>query len=228
MKKLLSLVITSTLFFSVASFALTLRTDEDKLSYTIGNQLGASFLKNGESLNPALVMQGLQDGLSGRKPDLSPAQQQQVLMMYQKQMMMKAQQKMQAQSGDNQKAGEAFLAANAKKSGVQVTKSGLQYKVIDAGKGAQPKATDTVTVDYEGTLINGKVFDSSYARGKPAQFPVNQVIPGWTEALQMMHTGATWMLYIPSNLAYGTQGAPMAGIGPNTVLIFKVHLISIQ
>lgn len=124
-------------------------------------------------------------------------------------------------------AGEAFLQQNKKKQGVVTTASGLQYKVMTEGKGEKPKATDIVTVNYEGKLINGKEFDSSYKRGEPATFPVNGVIAGWTEALQLMPVGSTWELYIPASLAYGAEGAPPA-IGSNETLIFKVQLLSVK
>lgn len=133
----------------------------------------------------------------------------------------------QMQSTDAKKAGDAFLAANKAKPGVVTTSSGLQYKVLTPGNGQKPTATDVVTVDYAGTLINGKEFDSSYKRGEPATFPVNGVIPGWTEALQLMNKGSTWELYIPASLAYGDQGAPPV-IGPNETLVFKVHLIDVK
>lgn len=129
---------------------------------------------------------------------------------------------MQAQS-----AGDAFLATNKTKPGVVTLSDGLQYKVLVEGNGPRPTANDVVTVDYAGKLINGTEFDSSYKRGEPTSFPVNAVIPGWVEALQLMKVGSTWELYIPSSLAYGEQGAPPA-IGPNETLIFKVHLISIK
>jgi FKBP-type peptidyl-prolyl cis-trans isomerase FklB len=124
-------------------------------------------------------------------------------------------------------AGQAFLNANKTKPGVVTLPDGLQYQVIKEGAGVPPKATDTVKVNYEGTLINGTVFDSSYKRGQPISFPVNGVIPGWVEALQLMKPGAVWMLYIPSELAYGTTGAPPA-IGPNETLIFKVELLGVN
>ncbi len=131
------------------------------------------------------------------------------------------------QTTDTKSAGEAFLAKNKLKTGVITLADGLQYKVIKAGTGDQPTANDTVTVNYAGTLINGTEFDSSYKRGEPASFPVNGVIPGWTEALQLMKAGSTWELYIPSSLAYGEQGAPPS-IGPNETLIFKVELINVK
>ena len=131
------------------------------------------------------------------------------------------------QGEKNKKEGEIFLETNKKKEGVQTLPSGLQYKVLKAGAGKKPTATDTVTVHYRGTLIDGKEFDSSYRRGKPATFPVNGVIPGWTEALQLMEEGAKWELFIPSNLAYGERSAG-GDIGPNATLIFEVELISIE
>jgi len=134
---------------------------------------------------------------------------------------------MQAPAANTQLSDEAFLAANKQQPGVVTLPSGLQYKVVIEGTGKQPKDTDTVTVDYAGTLVDGTEFDSSYKRGQPASFPVNGVIPGWTEALKLMKAGSTWKLYIPANLAYGAQGAPPV-IGPNKTLVFKVHLISIQ
>jgi len=131
------------------------------------------------------------------------------------------------QGEKNKREGEIFLEANKKKEGVQTLPSGLQYKVLKAGAGKKPTTTDTVTVHYRGTLIDGKEFDSSYQRGKPATFPVNGVIPGWTEALALMEEGAKWELFIPSNLAYGERGAGRE-IGPNATLIFEVELISIE
>ena len=132
-----------------------------------------------------------------------------------------------ADSGEkNLKEGKAFLEKNSKKKGVITTKSGLQYKIIKSGKGATPKPGDTVTTHYRGTLINGTEFDSSYKRGKPASFPVNGVIKGWTEALQLMQVGDKWELYIPAELAYGANG-PSPVIGPNSALIFEIELIKI-
>lgn len=127
----------------------------------------------------------------------------------------------------SQQAGELFMSENKTKPGVVTLPSGLQYKIIIAGTGKSPLLTDIVTVDYQGEFVNGKIFDSSYQRGEPVSFPVNGVIPGWTQALQLMKQGATWMLYVPPQLAYGEKGAPGA-IGPNETLIFKVHLISIR
>lgn len=130
-------------------------------------------------------------------------------------------------AADAMQKGEQFLKENAAKEGVKTLPSGLQYKVIKEGEGKSPKATDTVSVHYKGTLIDGKEFDSSYKRGEPAEFPVNRVIKGWTEALQLMKEGSKWMLYIPSNLAYGERGAG-ADIGPNETLIFEVELLKVK
>jgi FKBP-type peptidyl-prolyl cis-trans isomerase FklB len=131
------------------------------------------------------------------------------------------------QGDANMKEGKSFLEANAKKSGVKVLPSGLQYQILTDGKGKSPKATDVVKTHYRGTLISGKEFDSSYARKEPAEFPVNGVIKGWTEALQLMKEGSKWKLFIPSELAYGAQGAG-ADIGPNSTLIFEVELLSVK
>ena len=134
---------------------------------------------------------------------------------------------MQSSETQNKQTGETFLTTNKTKPGVVTLPSGLQYKILVAGNGPKPTETDVVTVHYAGTLINGTEFDSSYKRGQPASFPVNAVIPGWVEALQLMKVGSTWELYIPASLAYGTAGAPPS-IGPNETLIFKVNLISIK
>jgi FKBP-type peptidyl-prolyl cis-trans isomerase FklB len=141
--------------------------------------------------------------------------------------MAKKAEEMQKLSEKNKADGEKFLAENAKKEGVKVLPSGLQYKVITPGTGKSPKATDTVTTHYKGMLIDGTEFDSSYKRGEPATFPVSGVIPGWTEALQLMKEGAKWQLFLPSNLAYGERGAGR-DIGPNATLIFEVELISVK
>jgi FKBP-type peptidyl-prolyl cis-trans isomerase FklB len=146
---------------------------------------------------------------------------------FQKEMMAKQQELAKRLGEKNKKEGEAFLSENRKKEGIKALPSGLQYKVVKAGTGKKPKSTDTVTTHYRGTLIDGTEFDSSYRRGQPASFPVSGVIPGWTEALQLMEEGAKWQLFIPPNLAYGERGAG-SQIGPNATLIFEIELISIQ
>lgn len=229
MKKLIMLGMLTALSFTQLHAAVNtqLTTNTDKFSYVVGLNLGKNFKAQGAEVNPNQIMKGLQDGMSGAKPLLTDAQQHQVMMSYQKEMMAKMQAKQTEQAGVNLTAGAKFLAENAKKPGVQITKSGLQYKVLQAGKGASPTKTSTVKVDYEGSLINGTVFDSSYKRKQSISFQVNQVIPGWTEAMQMMKPGATWMLYIPAKLGYGNN-AMGAAIPAGSTLIFKVHLISFK
>lgn len=211
---------------SLAQAASTLDTDQQKLSYTIGYQAGSSLNRASVQVDQAAFAAGLNAGLTGSTPSLTPAQMQQVMVSFQKTMTTKLQAIFAKQSTDNAKLGSLFLAANKGKPGVKVLSSGVQYKVITAGTGVKPALTDTVKVDYEGSLTNGKVFDSSYARHMPATFKLNQVIPGWGQALTQMPEGSTWMIYIPSNLAYGMQAPP--AIGPNQVLVFKVHLIKVN
>lgn len=225
--RLLTVTLLSLGLLSGVVYAEKPTSETDKLSYTIGNDMGAKFKKQDIQVNPQVLAQGLQDALNGATPALTADEQKAVIESFQKQMMEKAQEKYKMESETNAKAGEAFLKANAKKSGVKTTKSGLQYEVIEKGTGAKPTDTDKVNVDYEGTSIDGKVFDSSYERGKPVTFAVNQVVPGWTEALKMMPVGSTWKIYVPAKLGYGEQGVPGA-IGPNQVLVFKLHLISIE
>lgn len=202
-------------------------SSKQQLSYTIGVQLGKQFKAHGISLSSSSLARGFNDAYKGRKLKMSDKAMMNTMNAFRQQAAAKAQKKMAQESLKNLNAGQKFLKANATRPGIKVTKTGLQYKVIQAGKGAMPKATDWVKVDYEGKLLNGKVFDSSYKRGKPAVFPVNGLIPGWTEALEKMHVGAIWNIYIPANLAYGKAGAPMGGIGPNEMLQFKLHLIAI-
>ncbi len=205
----------------------SLTTDQDQLSYTIGNNMGTNFAKNQVTINEKVFIQGLEDGLKGNKPLLTAEQQQAVIAKFQKEMMAKMQAQAKADAAKNEAEGAKYLKKVAKQKGVKKTADGLYYQVVTQGTGPKPTATDTVTVNYEGKLIDGKVFDSSYQRGKPVNFQVNQVIPGWTEALKLMPVGSTYMLYIPGKLAYGAQGIPGV-IGPNSVLTFKVELLSIQ
>jgi FKBP-type peptidyl-prolyl cis-trans isomerase FklB len=204
-----------------------LKTDKDKVSYSIGLDIGTNFKRQSVDLDQKALAAGIADGLSGGKPLLTEDEVRKVLAQFQQQMAAKAQQLAQQLADKNQKEGEVFLAENKKKKGVITLPSGLQYRVITAGTGKIPKATDTVTTHYRGTLIDGTEFDSSYKRGEPASFPVNGVIKGWTEALQLMKVGSKWQLFIPSNLAYGPQGAGQV-IGPNATLIFEIELLSIK
>lgn len=196
------------------------KNDSEKASYIIGHQIAKSITSDPNiKVDKEMLVRALKDGLNGKESDISQQESQEFMQKY-----IAAQQKVAGEK--NKKEGEAFLEKNKKAADVVTLPSGLQYKVITAGKGAKPKATDTVTVDYEGTLVDGKVFDSSYKRGQPVSFPVNGVIKGWTEALQLMPEGSTWMLYVPSGLAYGAM-SPSPLIGPNSTLVFKVHFISI-
>jgi FKBP-type peptidyl-prolyl cis-trans isomerase FklB len=190
-------------------------------------EIGENFKKQSIDIDPDILSRGIQDGLSGAKPLLSEQEAREVMTAFEKEMRSRQQAAQKAAGEKNKKEGEAFLAENKKKAGVKTLPSGLQYRVIKAGTGKKPAATDTVTTHYRGTLIDGTEFDSSYKRGKPATFPVNGVIPGWTEALQLMEEGAKWQLFIPSNLAYAERGAGRV-IGPHATLIFEVELISIQ
>lgn len=203
--------------------AAELKTYEQRLSYTIGAQFGHQLKQEGVPLDVEAFSQAMQDAMKGVTPKLKEDEMRAVLSEFQQKQTQLAQ-----KAGDkNKREGEAFLAENGKKPGVKTTASGLQYKVIQEGKGAKPKATDTVTVNYRGTLINGTEFDSSYKRGEPASFPVNQVIPGWQEAIPMMSKGSKWQIFIPSNLAYGPKGTG-GSIGPNSTLVFEVELLDIK
>ena len=203
---------------------VVLKDQKDKISYILGMDIGNNLKKQSVSVNPKILAKGIEDALAGAKPLLTEQEIRETMMAFQKEMMAK-----QAEvAKKNKTEGEAFLAENKKKEGVKTLPSGLQYKVMKAGTGKKPKSNDTVTVNYRGTLIDGTEFDSSYKRGQPATFQVSGVIPGWTEALQLMEEGAKWQLFVPSNLAYGERGAAGGMIGPNSTLIFEVELISIQ
>jgi FKBP-type peptidyl-prolyl cis-trans isomerase FklB len=213
--------------FTVAAFAqdkpVDLKDTKDKASYSIGLNIGANLRHQSVELNNDALLAGLKDGMSGGKPRLSEQQVREAMMSLQKDM----EQKQQAAGEKNNTDGEKFLVANKGKPGVKTTASGLQYKVEKEGKGNSPKPTDTVTVNYRGTLIDGTEFDSSYKRGEPATFPVSGVIKGWTEALQLMKPGAKFQLFIPASLAYGERGAGR-DIGPNSTLIFDVELLDVK
>ncbi|WP_338635201.1 FKBP-type peptidyl-prolyl cis-trans isomerase [Spirobacillus cienkowskii] len=199
--------------------SMNFKSDEDKVSYIIGHDISSSIKNNEFKVNKTILLKALEEGLNGKESEISQQDAQAFMQKY-----ISDQQKVRGDK--NLKDGEAYLSKNKSEKGVVTLASGLQYKVLTEGKGVKPKATDTVTVNYEGTLINGKVFDSSYQRGQPISFPVNGVIKGWTEALQLMPEGSTWMLYIPAGLAYGAQ-SPSPAIGPNSTLVFKVNLVSI-
>jgi FKBP-type peptidyl-prolyl cis-trans isomerase FklB len=206
---------------------LLLKKQKDKVSYIIGMEIGKNFKKQSIDIDPDILTKGIKDAISGGKPLLTEQEIQETMVTFQKEMMAKQEELAKKLGENNKKEGEAFLAENKKKDGVKTLPSGLQYKVTKAGTGKKPKLTDTVTTQYRGTLIDGTEFDSSYRRGQPVSFPVTGVIPGWTEALQLMEEGAKWQLFIPPNLAYGERGAGR-DIGPNATLIFEIELISIQ
>ncbi|HZR46363.1 MAG TPA: FKBP-type peptidyl-prolyl cis-trans isomerase [Candidatus Manganitrophaceae bacterium] len=213
----------------VSAFAAdpSLKTQKDKVSYSIGLDIGKNLKNQGVEIDPNLLAKGIQDAVSGGKPMLTEEEVQGVMTQFSQEMQSKMAAKSKAVAEKNQKEGEAFLAENKKKKDVVTLPSGLEYKILKAGNGKKPKATDTVTTNYKGTLIDGTEFDSSYKRGQPASFPVTGVIPGWTEALQLMPVGSKWQLFVPPNLAYGPRGAGPQ-IGPNATLIFEVELLSID
>ncbi len=214
--------------------SVELKTPKDKISYAIGMDIGKNFKRQSIEIEPVVVARGMTDALAGTPPMLTEEQIKETMMAFQQEMMAKQQtqagQKQEEASGagkKNAEDGEKFLAENVKKEGVKTTESGLQYTVVSPGKGKTPKATDTVKVHYKGPLIDGTVFDSSIDRGEPVEFPVNGVIPGWTEALLLMKEGAKYKLFIPAKLAYGERGAGEK-IGPNSTLIFDVELLSVK
>jgi FKBP-type peptidyl-prolyl cis-trans isomerase len=202
-----------------------LTNPKQKTSYVVGLDISTTLKRQDLDLDAKALAAGIADGLAG-KPALTEEEQKAVIMDLRKSVMAKMEAKQQAIADKNLKDGEAFLAANAKKDGVKTTASGLQYKVLKSGSGPSPKSTDTVKVQYEGKLIDGTVFDSSIERGEPAVFPLDHVIPGWTEALQLMKVGSKYQLFIPAKLAYGEHGP--GPIGPNSTLIFEVELLSIE
>ena len=200
-----------------------LKSDLDRASYSIGLSLGQDFKSRDIMINPDIIAMGIRDVLEGNETQLSQEEAIAALQQLQAMAAAKQQEALAKMAETNKAAGEAFLAENGKRDGVVTTESGLQYEVITAGTGNSPQASDQVTVDYRGTFIDGTEFDSSYGRGEPASFSVEGIIPGWTEALQLMKEGAKWKLYVPSDLAYGVQGAPPV-IEPNTTLVFEVEL----
>lgn len=201
------------------------KSDPKKTSYALGMQYGNFVKQNGIDLDMAEFSKAITDTVAG-KPALSEQQAGEIMNAYRTEMMAKRAIKQKEAGEKNEKEGKAFLEANAKKDGIKTTASGLQYKVIKEGTGAKPSATDQVKTHYRGTLIDGTEFDSSYSRNEPATFPVNGVIAGWTEALQLMPEGSKWQLFIPSNLAYKERGSGPK-IGPNATLIFDIELLAV-
>lgn len=204
-----------------------LASSQDSISYSIGLSMAQNLKQYGiTSVNSALLARGLEDAMKGQKAQLSPEQASQVMNTFMQKQMAVRNAEGQKVSAESKKVGDAFLAQNKAKAGVITTGSGLQYSVEKEGTGAKPTATDRVKVHYTGRLLDGKVFDSSVERGQPAEFGVNEVIRGWTEALQLMPVGSKWKLYIPADLAYGDRGAGQ-DIKPGSTLMFDVELLDI-
>ena len=211
---------------ALAAGAKTFKNEKEKLSYSIGMDVGGVIKRQGIEVDPDAVIRGFRDAYKGKTLLTEEEMRQQIQALHTKLMERQAED-MKKQVNKNKSEGEKFLAENAKKEGVKTLPSGLQYKELQAGTGKTPSVSDSVTTHYSGTLIDGTEFDSSYKRGEPVTFPVSGVIAGWTEALQLMKEGAKWQLFIPSSLAYGERGAGQH-IGPGSTLIFEVELIKVQ
>lgn len=201
-------------------------TDEERLAYSLGVTLGESMQADIDDLDIDTFTDGMRDVFEGNDLALDEAQMSEALMAFQEQSIAAREAEAAEAAEANREAGEAFLADNAERDDVTVMESGLQYEVLESGDGASPGPQDTVEVNYEGTLLDGTVFDSSFERGESVSFQVNQVIEGWQEALQAMSVGDSWMLYIPADLAYGESG--QGPIGPNEVLTFRVDLLDVE
>jgi FKBP-type peptidyl-prolyl cis-trans isomerase FklB len=227
-KKCITIIVFSLFILTTEAWAQEKTPPKDKkekTGYAIGANIGKDMKRMSIEIDADMVAQVIKDTNSG-KLKLSDEEIRTALTELSKVMQSKENERMKILGEKNKKEGEAFLAENKKKTGVKTLPSGLQYKVIKEGTGKAPKATDTVSTNYRGTLIDGTEFDSSYKRGQPVSFPVNGVIPGWTEALQLMKTGSKWQLFIPSSLAYGEKGPGM--IGPNAVLVFEIELLAVK
>jgi len=206
---------------------LTLTTQKDKMSYAIGMNIGQSMKKDSLEIDPNIFLRGMTDAMSGGKLLMTDDDAKVVLTALRAEVTKKKEAEAEHISEANKQAGQQFLAANKTKAGVVTLPSGLQYRILKEGTGPKPTATDTVVCNYRGTLIDGTEFDSSYKGGQPATFAVNQVIKGWTEALQLMPVGSKYQLFVPADMAYGER-SPAPEIGPNSTLIFDVELLSIE
>ena len=207
--------------------AADLGTDAQKFGYSIGVDIGKSLKPVKDEVDAASLVKGIEEALAGKEPRLNDETREKVKADVTKKLQQKQMEERTAKASAAKATGDKFLAENAKKDGVKTTASGLQYEIVTPGTGATPKASDRVTVHYKGTLISGEEFDSSYSRGQPVTFPLGNVIPGWTEGLQLLKEGGKAKLYIPPQLGYGERGAG-AKIGPNETLIFEVELIKIE
>jgi len=204
-----------------------LKDQKDKESYSLGYQFGTSLKMQGVDINLDVYTSALRDSLADKQPQMTPEEMQSTIMGLRRRVADVQQKALKEQGEKNLAEGKVFLAENAKKEGVKTLPSGLQYKVLSEGKGKTPQKSDMVTVHYRGTFINGTEFDSSIVRGQPTTFKVDGVIPGWTEALQLMKEGAKWQIFVPAELAYGERGMPPR-IPPQSTLVFEVELISVQ
>ena len=207
---------------------LTLSTQKQKVSYALGMGLGKNLKRDSVEVDPAIILRGLKDAIAGNKLLLTDDEAKNVIVALNNELRAKAESKAKATALENKTKADAFLAANKTKEGVVTLPSGLQYKILSAGTGPKPKADDTVSFQYRGTLADGTEFDSSYKRGQPLKFPVSQLIKGWTEALQLMPVGSKWQIFIPPDLGYGERGVPNSPIAPNSALIFDLELLSIE
>ena len=206
---------------------LELKDQKSRVSYGIGLSIGQDFKRQGIEVDPEILARAIMDVQTDAPLSMSKDEVQETLVKFKKELAAKQEAARKELGAKNEKEGKEFLAANAKKEGVVTLPSGLQYKILKKGTGPTPGKDSKVTVDYKGTLLDGTEFDSSYKRGEPATFGVSNVIPGWTEALQLMKEGAKWRLFIPAKLAYGERGAG-AAIGPNATLIFDVELKKVE
>ena len=204
-----------------------LPTEKDQVSYMIGMAMGKQLEMAKDEVDVDVLAKAIKTSMAGKKLLLTDQQAAQIAQAFQQKMQAQQIAKMMADAKTNQAQGDAFLAKNAKAPGVQTTASGLQYQVITEGKGAKPQASDTVKVNYKGSLLDGKTFDSSYDRGEPATFPLNQVVPGWQEGIAMMPVGSKYKFWIPAKLGYGDKGTPGGPIPPNATLVFEVELLDI-
>ena len=223
-----TMVLASVLTSAIAASNTELSTDKDRLSYAFGAQTGIAFKERNMDIDPKIFYKALTDAYNEKKLQMTNEEMKVAVMDFTKKQMEQRQADQKVLADKNKKAGDEFLAKNKNASGVKTLPSGLQYKILTKGKGVVASNTDSVTVDYEGTLLDGTVFDSSYKRGEPATFPVNGVIKGWTEALTMMPEGSKWRLFIPSDLAYGENGTMSGSIPPNATLIFDVDLKKVK
>lgn len=222
-----AVAVAATLGACARTVDVDLEDTTQKIAYAIGLDIGRKMQQQGLEIDPAIVGRGLADGFSGGRSLLDEEGMRQAMMEFQQLMVAKERARQDEQGAEQAAAGAAFLADNGKKEGVKTTESGLQIEILQEGNGPKPTASDTVTVHYTGTLIDGTVFDSSRERGQPATFPLSGVIPGWTEGLQMMNVGSRARLVIPAELGYGTRGAG-GRIPPNAVLVFDVELLGIK